>query len=172
VPSVIGHSILDSGDPLPHRVGHEDLAIARRGHDPRRNVNSQPTEPPIVIEGRTPDNAAGFVANVICSPEEARQLAGGLGFIFLLHVPRQMSDSEMREELMRIVTSHDKEEIDHLLLTVGGPDRQGIRYPAEEVFGALLVQRDGLEVTAEHLDRVTLHLWSDAQVHEIRVRRP
>ena len=62
-------------------------------------------------------------------------------------------------------------EIEHLLITVGGPDIDGIRYPGEEILGAFVAEGPSLTIEAEHLRSVTMHLWSAAQVIEVEVSR-
>jgi hypothetical protein len=129
------------------------------------------TLPPIVSEGKIDDGRAGFVANIVCDPEQANQQFGALGFGLQLHLPNLVTLTEMRSELQRIVSSHDRPEIEYLLVTAGGPDREGIRYPAEELFAALLMQDQDCVVSAVHVRCVTLHLWSAAEVRQIDVER-
>jgi hypothetical protein len=117
--------------------------------------------PPVFVTKSTPDNTAGFSINIVCEPSQAASLPGGLGFVIDLHAPQQMTTSEAVTELQRIVDDHDKGHIDHLLVTAGGPDRRGIRYPAEEAFASLLTSADGVVITAKHLKSLTIHFWSD-----------
>ncbi len=86
-------------------------------------------------------------------------------------MPRQRVESELHGEAQRIVTAHDKPEIEHLLITVGGPDIDGIRYPGEEILGAFVAEGPSLTIEAEHLRSVTMHLWSAAEVIEVEVSR-
>lgn len=128
--------------------------------------------PPVITQGTTPDGSAGFVANRLVAPAHAGQIPGGRGFQIGLHTPQQWRESELQAQLQRITSDHDKPEIEHLLVTAGGPDPNGIRYPGEEAYAAFLVERDDLMISAEHLTQVTLHLWSTGEIVDIKVRRP
>lgn len=96
-------------------------------------------------------------------------LSTGLGFEVQLHLPEQVTYSSARANLNRIVNQHDLPQIQHLLLTAGAPDRTGTRFPGEEVIAAFLAEQSGFSVEAEHLQRVTLHLWSTRRIVDVPV---
>jgi len=76
-----------------------------------------------------------------------------------------------KANLDRIVSQHDQPRIEHLLLTAGGPDRTGTRFPGEEVIAGFLAEQPGLYVEVDHLQRGTLHLWSARRIVEVPVRQ-
>jgi hypothetical protein len=126
--------------------------------------------PPVVATGKTRDESAGFVANAVLGPTEGARFSTGLGFEVQLHVPERVTYSSARANLNRIVSQHDQPQIQHLLLTAGGPDRTGTRFPGEEVIAGFLAEQPGLDVGAEHLQRVTLHQWSARRIVDVPVR--
>ena len=84
-------------------------------------------------------------------------------------MPEPLTTADLRAEFERVVLSHDKPEIESLLVTAGGPDRKGIRYPAEELVAAQLVEADDLELETSHIREVRLHLWGSSEIRDIRV---
>jgi hypothetical protein len=72
--------------------------------------------------------------------------------------------------LSRIVHDHDKAEIEHLLVTAGGPDRLGVRYPGEELLAAFIAEQEELAISVNHLRRLTLHLWAGRRIIDVPLR--
>jgi hypothetical protein len=148
------------------RVDHEAVArlnaeIAQRGFPQ--------VMPPVVATGSFGNNA-GFVANVVAGPAEGARFSTGLGFEVQLSRPAELSAANVLQQVQRIVTSHDKPAIEKLILTAGGPDRRGIRYPAEEAVAAFLLAQEGVEVAAKHLRAVAVHLWSARRIAYLEVK--
>ncbi len=125
--------------------------------------------PPVIETRTTPDGTAGFVANALLGPMDGARFSTGLGFEVQLQMSVHVTATSARVNLDRIVHQHDKPEIDHLLLTAGGPDRGGMRFPGEEAVAAFIAEQPGLSVAAGCLERVTLHLWSARRIIEIAV---
>lgn len=125
----------------------------------------------IMAGGRLPDGEAGFFANPVYDPavhdvpKEGPLTVG-------LHKTEHFTISQARELLQRLVSKHDKPEIQHLLVTAGGPDRDGLRYPGEEMLAHFVIEQPDLHVNAIHLKRVTLHLWGQASIHDVTVVAP
>jgi hypothetical protein len=78
-----------------------------------------------------------------------------------------LSDAFAR--LQNIVRSHDRPEIDHILVTAGGPDTRGYRYPAEEAIANLLLCSANSGVEAKYIKRVTMHIWHSKVIADIVV---
>ena len=127
--------------------------------------------PPVVATRSTSDGSAGFVANVVANAQAGQAFATGLGFELQLSRPAELTAESAISELRRIVSDHDKPEIEHLLVTAGGPDRAGVRYPGEEVVAAFIAEQEDLSIPADHLRRLTLHLWSARRVVDIALSR-
>lgn len=160
-------------DPLLDALGdaHVDHAAHRALSDEIAKRGFPDVLPPIMTEGKTPDGDAGFIANVACEPEQAHERFGELGFGIQLHMPRQVTATDVAGELSRLVSKHDKPEIEALVITAGGPDRNGVRYPAEEAFASLAVTDGESAIEAAYLTQVRLHLWSACTIHDIRIKR-
>jgi hypothetical protein len=124
-----------------------------------------------LTEGSTPDRGVGFFANVVCEPEQAEDILGPAGFSIALHMPQPLTLDDVRAELERLTLKHDKPEIESLLVTAGGPDRNGIRYPAEELVAAQLAEGGDLALEAQHIQEVFLHLWGSCDVSDVDVLR-
>lgn len=63
-------------------------------------------------------------------------------------------------EVQRLVRSHDEPGVNLLLITVGGPDRNGNMFPAEEALANFILERaTGLSSAPKHIEKVILHSW-------------
>lgn len=133
----------------------------------------QQLPPGAITQGSTPDGVATFVANVLY-PENRipPNLPGGLPFLLQLHFPQRVTRGEVETELQRLATKHDKGRIQHLLVSSGAPNREGICFPAEETFARLLFEGAAVNaVTTTHISKVSLHLWSAAEAFDIPISR-
>lgn len=70
-------------------------------------------------------------------------------------------------EIGRLVEKHDKPGIDHLLITAGGPNRDGFVFPTEEYLISLFAGPSLALPTTQHLSEVTLHLWANGTIIEL-----
>lgn len=156
----------------------DSMASCRVDHDAVARLNREIAErgfpqvmPPVVATGSTPDNSAGFVANVVLGPTEGVRFSTGLGFDVQLSRPSEITGAGAVKMLQRIVSDHDQPAIQHLLVTAGGPDRSGVRYPAEEAVAAFLLAQPAVAVRARYLLSVSIHLWSARTVASVDVDR-
>jgi hypothetical protein len=78
----------------------------------------------------------GFQVTPVPNWRPRNQLAEKLGFNALLHFPITLSD--IGAEIHRLVKNHDNECTEHLLLVIGGPNRDGFCFPAERTIADLL----------------------------------
>lgn len=80
-----------------------------------------------------------------------------IGLVYTSIVTREKAQGE----LQRLVKKHDKEGVDLLLITAGGPDASGIVFPAEEAFAKFIVDHEiGLSTKPEHIKQIILHSWT------------
>lgn len=70
-------------------------------------------------------------------------------------------------EVKRLVKQHDKPGVDHLLITVGGPNERGLAFLSEEAFMDFMLQQRVTIEAPQHLSRVTVHMWSTARIVEL-----
>lgn len=71
------------------------------------------------------------------------------------------------QELLRVVRKHDQNAIDHLLITVGGPDRDGFVFPAESYLIDVALSMAEPLANLHHLSRISLHFWENGRIVEL-----
>ncbi|QMS88716.1 hypothetical protein HUN01_14330 [Nostoc edaphicum CCNP1411] len=67
-------------------------------------------------------------------------------------------------ELHRLVKKHDKQEIEHLLITVGGPNKHGLVFPSDEILINFMLEGAKPKIETEYLEVVFIHLWSTGTI--------
>jgi hypothetical protein len=83
------------------------------------------------------------------------------GFDIGLVYSTMLTSSAAWDEVQRRVDHHDQPSVDCLLVTAGGPDADGVIFPAEEPVAAFLLDHArGLSHPPEHIKRVILHSWA------------
>jgi len=116
----------------------------------------------------TADQSAGCQIVPVEEGALSGPFSSATGFECQLKTSTYVRQSDIRAELNRLIAQHDKAPTQHLLLTLGGPDRNGLRYPSEAQLARLLLNGQPLAVPAvAHLRRVTLHCWTTGEVFEI-----
>ncbi len=71
-------------------------------------------------------------------------------------------------EIMTVIAAHDKPGIDHLLITVGGPNREGRGFLSEELMVVSLLEEPPNQLPSPaHLSRVVIHLWGSGRILEL-----
>ena len=88
------------------------------------------------------------------------RFAGQHGFELGLAHSTSILRSEALAKLRNSIAAKDRAENDALLITFGGFDHTGFRWPAESLVFGLLTAEDLPPVEARHLRRVYLHDWS------------
>jgi hypothetical protein len=69
--------------------------------------------------------------------------------------------------LIERVRRKDREGVDWLVITAGGPDQDGRLFTAEEVLADFLLQHPQALTDLEHLKRVTLHFWGTGRAVDL-----
>jgi hypothetical protein len=69
--------------------------------------------------------------------------------------------------LAGLVADHDQPGYDHLLVTIGGPDRDGLAYPGEELLGSEMLREPPRLAKPDHLSKVILHSWELGGITEV-----
>jgi hypothetical protein len=70
----------------------------------------------------------------------------------------------MWRELERLVEKHDKPGIEHAVVTVGGPDRSGLLYPADHLLFFRALEEGLPDMTTDHITTVFVHDWFEGRV--------
>lgn len=110
----------------------------------------------------------GFQVTPVDSWQPSNALSEQLGFDLSLSYTLAITD--IYSELQRLVSGHDNGKIDELLVVVGGPNRDGICFPAEHLFGPWLRENPVEPLTAQHISRVTAHVWLSGDVLDLPLR--
>lgn len=117
----------------------------------------------------TPGKEAGFQVVPIAPSGLVGPFAKEMSFACELSMSTQVNESAVRTELERLIRQHDQEGIDHLLITLGGPDQDGLVYPAEEQLVALFADNVLQSPPVKHLKRVSSHAFRSGGICEFTV---
>lgn len=71
------------------------------------------------------------------------------------------------QELLRVVRDHDQDTTDHLLITVGGPNKEGFIFPSESYLIDVALSAAEPLRELRHLSRVSLHFWENGRIVEL-----
>ncbi len=110
----------------------------------------------------------GFQVAPVDGWQPSNALSEQLGFDLSLSYPLIIAD--IHSELQRLVSGHDNGKIDELLVVIGGPNRDGICFPAEHTFGPWLRENPIESLTAQHISSVTAHVWLSGDVFDLPLR--
>jgi hypothetical protein len=161
------------GDGRPHRELESIAGIldALRVYQPDTSWAEQTIRPPGVSLDSDVQTASGccFYAVKMLDAVPASSFYEASGFELVLAYQSTHSVSSSMKELRRLVDKHDKPEIQHLVITVGGPKANGVAYPSESVLFDTAIQLGypRLEPTPKHLSKIILHVWRDGRVIEV-----
>ena len=160
---------------LPHR-GHQavqQVVSALRTYVP----DTSWTEMPPVAEGmpdqlgvtdmQTTDSGCTFYAAELRAAVPGTTFFARTGFEMALAYQTEHAADAAWIELARLVKRHDKPEIQHLVVTVGGPNRRGLAYPSEGLLLDMALATGAPSLSPEHIQSVVLHSWSDGRVIEV-----
>lgn len=84
----------------------------------------------------------------------------GLGFELGFGYTTLHSPTSLRDELQRLISAHDTNKVDHLLISLGAPDRYGYAYPAEDLAASFFLEHWESLVRPRHIRRILLQFWS------------
>lgn len=70
-------------------------------------------------------------------------------------------------EIARLINKHDKPNIDHLLITVGGPNELGFGFISEEVLMSFMLEQPAVIEAPKHLSHVIIHVWGSGGIFQI-----
>jgi hypothetical protein len=121
-----------------------------------------------ILTGEAPDSLASFSVNLVPDGSLAGTFYEATGFECALGMSFEVTHDSTFAELSRVISQHDQESIDHLLITVGGPDREGYVYPGEEFLHRFA---RGHHPTCTHLRRITLHSFMTGEITDLVIER-
>ena len=92
------------------------------------------------------------------------------------HFQTDLRKDELVSELQRVVSQHDRQtQSSHLIVTIGGPDQDGLGYLTERQILPLLQSPSREEVgipDPRYLDLVRLHDWATGQIVQLFPHQP
>ena len=90
------------------------------------------------------------------------------GFELSFHYSTDHAARDLWGEIVRLVSKHDKAEVDELVVTVGAPDRQGFIYPGEQVLYEFMFEHSVVTLQpTRHLRRVLAHSWETGRIVQL-----
>jgi hypothetical protein len=77
-------------------------------------------------------------------------------------------DSDAWARLEKLVADHDQAGVDELIVAAGAPVVAGLAYPSDDVLaGAVIRSATRRAVTANHIERIFVYVWSGRAVAEL-----
>ncbi len=121
--------------------------------------------PPLPLE-RTSSGCAFYAVPMVNAVPSTR-FFDMLGFELGLAFTSRHGHADGWEEVGRLVAGHDKPGVDHMIITVGGPNGSGLGFPTEERLMEFLLDAPEPIQTPAHIRQVRVHFWSTGRVVEI-----
>jgi hypothetical protein len=112
------------------------------------------------------DFGCGFFATPLRGSLPDSPTFASLGFEFVLAYQALHTRSSIKNELASMIAKKGDTPTSDVLVTVGGPARDGLCYPADEFFGAFCAD-EPLVVDAPSLHTVFLHFWSTGRIVQV-----
>jgi hypothetical protein len=160
---------------LPHREAEAVAEVVAALHEYRPDTSWTAVSP--IIDGlpdqlgetdmQTTTSGCTFYAVELQGAVPSSQFFGVTGFEMALAFQTEHPVETAWSELSRLVDRHDKPEIDHLIVTVGGPNRRGLSYPSEAMLLDVALESGLPELAPRHLSKVVIHSWTDGRIFEV-----
>lgn len=120
-----------------------------------------PQELPPKVSTQTPSGSAAASVVILGHDHSPSDFMRQAGFEVSLDFTTTHTAASMCEFLAAMVARKDVAANGVLLITVGGPDQNGLIHPGEEAMAELFLETAvGLNLQPSHLDRVVLHRWA------------
>ncbi|MEU9912404.1 hypothetical protein [Streptomyces sp. NPDC051001] len=121
-----------------------------------------------IMTGEAPGGLAAFNVNLVPEGSLAGPFYEATGFECALGMGFELTHESTSSELSRIIEDHSQESIDHLLVTVGGPDREGYVFPGEEFLYRFAQEYRPTRTT---LRRITLHSFMTGEITDLEIEK-
>lgn len=132
--------------------------------------SGMPPQMPPLVTGSTLQDAT-FYAVPMLNASPAGPFTSISGYDIVLAYTTTHTASSIGIVLEDLVRKHDKEGVDNLLITSGGPDRDGAMHPMEQVISDMYLQYPKVLKT-EHINRVILHRWPTGDAYDLLENPP
>jgi hypothetical protein len=124
-----------------------------------------PPQMPAIASGQTLRNAT-FYSIPFLSAVPTGPFMSVTGYDIALAYTTTHTVSTVCRVVEKLVADHDKEGVDTLLITSGGPDRQGVLHPAEQVVSDFYL-KNSRELKTKFISSVVLHRWPSGDAYEL-----
>jgi hypothetical protein len=152
-------------------VAAEELIEALSQYHPNvENLRTQfssgmPPQMPPLGTSSTPRDATFYAVPMINSIPVG-PFASLSGYEIVLAYTTKHTASSVAAVIEKLVRDHDKEGVDTLLITSGGPDRHGVMHPMEQVISDFYLQNP-LVLKTDYISRVILHRWPTGDAYDL-----
>jgi hypothetical protein len=114
------------------------------------------------------DFECGFYSVPMRGAAPAGTFFARTGFEIGLSYQTTQTRTAAREELLRLISEHDKPEVNHLLISAGAPNRAGLTFISEAYVLDFLLSGPDLAIPApSHIKRVLIHFWGLGRIIEV-----
>jgi len=128
-------------------------------------VGMPETAPPLRID--VTEEGWRFYATPMLMAAPASPFFYRMGFEMAFVFGSEHTPQSGWEDLLRRVVDHDQPAINELIVTIGGPDRDGYIHPAEEAIFDLMLQDFRWSYEPNHLGAIYVHGWETGRIIQL-----
>ena len=132
--------------------------------------SGMPPQMPPLVTGSAPQDAT-FYAVPMLSSIPVGPFTSISGYDVVLAYSTMHTASSVSVALEKLVYDHDKEGVDILLITSGGPDRDGVMHPMEQILSDFYLQNPKILKT-DFISHVILHRWPTGDAYDLLENPP
>lgn len=157
-------------------VAAEELIEALAQYRPNvENLRMQfssgmPPQMPSLGTTSTPRDAT-FYAVPMLNSIPVGPFASLSGYDIVLAYSTMHTASSVAAVVQKLVRDHDKKDVDTLLITSGGPDRDGVMHPLEQLVSDFYLQNP-LVLKTDYISRVIMHRWPTGDAYDLLENPP
>jgi hypothetical protein len=129
-----------------------------------------PPEMPSLNTGNTTKDAT-FYAIPFLGSAPSGPFASISGYEIELAYTTTHTASSVSAVMEKLVSDHDQDGVDTLLITSGGPDRNGMMHPLEQVLSDFYLENPK-ELQTNFIKSVILHRWPTGDAYELLANPP
>jgi hypothetical protein len=124
-----------------------------------------PPQMPPLGTGSAPKDAT-FYAVPMLNSSPVGPFTSISGYDVALAYSTKHTASSVAAVVEKLVRDHDKEGVDTLLITSGGPDRDGVMHPMEQVISDFYLQNPRVLKT-DYIKRIIMHRWPTGDAYDL-----
>ena len=133
---------------------------------PEVNSESGPFPDQIKLDMRTSSSGIKFYAQRWLPATHSKFFEEmGFDLTFAYTMERMISDGW--NVVRKLIKDHDTDGFDHLLVSIGAPDKDGMIFSGESAWFQEMLRFPEVIERPQHLSRVIFHNWSNGLVHDL-----